>query len=46
MISGFIMRELDNYGITSEVNNREHMASDYLLLFSKIPMPRSFNASI
>ena len=46
MSSGFIMRELDNYGITTEVNIGEHMASDYLLLFSKIPMPRSFNASI
>ena len=46
MNSGFILRELDHFGITTEMDIGEHIASDYHLLFSKIPMPRSFNASI
>ena len=32
MTSGFILRELDNYGITTEMNIVEHMASESFVI--------------
>ena len=32
MTSGFILRELNNYGITTEMNIVEHMASESFVI--------------